>query len=136
MDVPLERDLASYDFCAALATASRSIILTDGTQPNNPIVFVNDAFTNITGYSQEEAIGRNCRFLQGPGTDQGVVAEIREALANGRSIRREVLNYRKNGEAFWNDLTIDPVRDKAGKVTSFIGIQHDETRCHAALLGR
>jgi diguanylate cyclase (GGDEF)-like protein/PAS domain S-box-containing protein len=102
---------------------------------DNSIIFVNPAFTTLTGYTPEEAIGRNCRFLQGPDTDRETVSEIREAIAAGRSIRREILNYRKDGEPFWNDLMIDPIRDDAGFVTGFVGIQYKTaagTRARAA----
>jgi two-component system, NtrC family, sensor kinase len=92
-------------------------------------VFVNAAFTNLTGYSAEEAVGRNCRFLQGIDTDPVVVTEIRNALSTGTSIRREILNYRKDGEPFWNDLMIDPVLDDAGTLVGFVGVQYSGRNC-------
>jgi diguanylate cyclase (GGDEF)-like protein/PAS domain S-box-containing protein len=114
---------------AAVAT-SRCVTLADATRPDTPLVFVNAAFTNMTGYTADDAIGRNCRFLQGPDTDPRVVREIHEAVAAGVSIRREILNYRKNGEAFWNDLTIDPIRSRRGQLIGFIGVQFDASKAH------
>jgi diguanylate cyclase (GGDEF)-like protein/PAS domain S-box-containing protein len=115
-----------------MSATSCALIVTDFTRPDNPISFVNSAFTILTGYTSEEAIGRNCRFLQGAGTDPAVAAEIRESLAAGRSIRREILNYRKDGEPFWNDLMIDPVRDDDGVITGFVGVQYRTTVGQAA----
>lgn len=103
---------------------SRSAVVTDATLPDNPIVYVNDAFTALTGYTSSEAIGRNCRFLEGPDSDPVVRDQIRRSLAAGESIRRQILNYRKDGTSFWNDLTIDPIRDPMGRVTGYVGIQH------------
>ena len=120
------------DFRSAVTMTSRAVIISDFKKPDNPIVFVNRAFADLTGYDRAECIGRNCRFLQGPDTDRQVAAEIRDAIASRGSIRREILNYRKNGEPFWNDLTIDPIRDDAGAVIGFIGIQQDSTSSRMA----
>jgi diguanylate cyclase (GGDEF)-like protein/PAS domain S-box-containing protein len=118
---------------SALQSASRAVVVTDSTQPDNPIIFVNAAFTALTGYEPKDAVGRNCRFLQGPETDPGTVAEIGAALLAGVSIRRDILNYRRDGEAFWNDLSIDPIRGEDGSTIGFIGIQFDCTPKHQAL---
>lgn len=109
----------------ALAEASSSIVVTDWRQPNNPIILVSHGFTELTGYEPAEVIGRNCRFLQGPGSDPETVSEIHAAICAGTPIRRSILNYRKNGEAFWNELALDPVRDDAGAVMGFVGVQND-----------
>ena len=85
------------------------MIATDPRSSDNPIVYVNEAFSRVTGYSPEEAIGRNCRFLQTPDTDQGAVAKIREAIRAGRAISAELLNRRKDGSQFWNHLFITPI---------------------------
>jgi diguanylate cyclase (GGDEF)-like protein/PAS domain S-box-containing protein len=108
----------------ALTATSRSVVITDATRPDNPIVYVNAAFSALCGYSAQEILGQNCRFLQGPDTDPLVRAEIRGALAAGIGIRREVLNYRKDGTSFWNDVSIDPINDAFGQLTGFVGIQH------------
>jgi PAS domain S-box-containing protein/diguanylate cyclase (GGDEF)-like protein len=103
------------------------VVITDPSKMDNPIVFVNPAFTELTGYSSIESIGKNCRFLQGPLRDQEVISEIREAVAQGRSIRRELLNCRKDGTQFWTDLAINPTRDGSGKLIGFVGILSDLT---------
>jgi len=104
------------------------MIVTDPTKPDNPIVFCNDAFTFMTGYSEDEIVGSNCRFLQGPETDRTVIAEVRDAVANQREVSVEVLNYRKNGSTFWNALFVSPVFDADGKVKYFFGSQLDISR--------
>jgi diguanylate cyclase (GGDEF)-like protein/PAS domain S-box-containing protein len=90
-------------------------------------VSVNRAFEQLTGYSAQEMIGRSCKLLQGPMSDAATTAEFKKALDAGQAITREVLNYRKDGSAFWNEVTISPVVDAQGKVTHFVGIQHDVT---------
>ena len=112
------------------------MIVTDPTKADNPIIFVNQAFTRVTGYSSEEAVGRNCRFLQGADTDRQIVADIRQAITRALPIRCELLNYRKDGSAFWADLAIDPIKDAAGNLIRCIGIQYDASEKHAALSKR
>lgn len=109
----------------AMDTAINGIIITDPQKEDNPITYVNQGFLKSTGYEKEEVIGRNCKFLQGEGTDSQAVKEISEAVKQGGTHRVTLLNYRKNGEAFWNDLQITPVLDEQGKVTHFVGVQHD-----------
>jgi len=104
------------------------MIVTDPSQKDNPIVFCNDAFTFMTGYSEDEIVGSNCRFLQGPETDRTVIAEVRDAVANKREVSVEVLNYRKNGSTFWNALFVSPVFDANGAVKYFFGSQLDISR--------
>jgi diguanylate cyclase (GGDEF)-like protein/PAS domain S-box-containing protein len=103
------------------------IVLTDNTQTDGLIRFVNEAFTTITGYASEEAVGRNCRFLQGAGTDAHSVARIHEAVAAGRRIKLELLNYRKNGEEFWNELIVGPEKNARGDIIGFVGVISDVT---------
>ncbi len=106
--------------------ASRNgIVIADARSSDLPIEYANPAFERITGYSRTEILGRNCRVLQGPGTSGADLALIREALAARREVNVTLLNYRKSGEAFWNDLSISPVRDEQGDVSHFIGIQND-----------
>jgi PAS domain S-box-containing protein len=111
----------------ALAATSCGIAISDARQPHNPIIYCNPAFEKITGYSQEEVIGRNCRFLQGMDTDPQAVETIRQAVRTGQECQVVLKNYRKDGTLFWNDLTISPVRDASGVVTHFIGVQTDIT---------
>lgn len=111
----------------ALAVAAEGVTIADARAPGRPLIYVNEGFERMTGYPAAEALGRNCRFLQGPGTDVVAQAEIRTALAACRECVVEILNYRKDGTTFWNRLSITPVRDASGEVTHFIGIQSDVT---------
>jgi PAS domain S-box-containing protein len=111
---------------AVLAT-DVSFTISDPTLPDDPLVWVNPAFTRITGYTFEEAAGRNCRFLQGAATDRGVVGAMRKAVADQQSITVTVLNYRKDGTAFWNEVSMSPVFDGEGRLTNFVGVQADVT---------
>lgn len=111
----------------ALAVAAEGVTIADARAPGRPLIYVNEGFERMTGYPAAEALGRNCRFLQGPDTDVVAVAEIRAALAGCRECLVEILNYRKDGTTFWNRLSITPVRESSGEVTHFIGIQSDVT---------
>jgi phosphoserine phosphatase RsbU/P len=111
----------------ALDVAAEGVSIADARQPGEPLIYANQGFERITGYSIGEVLGRNCRFLQGPDTDPAAAAEIRAALAEARPCLVEILNYRKDGTPFWNRLSITPVRDAAGAVAHFIGVQSDIT---------
>ncbi len=111
----------------SVAAAPTGVVISDPNLPDCPIVFANPAFHRITGYPPEEVIGRNCRFLQGPGTDRAAVAAIRAALAAGRPIDIRLVNYRRDGKRFVNELHISPVHDDAGQLRYLLGIQHDVT---------
>jgi len=115
-------------FGKAVETARQGITIADARRNNEPLIYANEAFEQITGYSTGETLGRNCRFLQGPGTDESTVAEIREAVGDRRPIVTELLNYRKDGTPFWNRLEVVPVRDQEGEVTHFLGLQRDVTQ--------
>lgn len=101
------------------------VLIADANLPDMPILYANRAFTTMTGYSQEDVIGQNCRFLQGRDSDKASVAKIRRHLAEQRDVHVTLCNYRKDGTPFWNDLYISPVRDQEGRVTHFVGVQHD-----------
>lgn len=109
----------------ALESTAEGITISDNTQPDNPIVYANRGFERLTGFSIEDVLGRNCRFLQGPGTALEAIEEIRDAVREQREVTVEILNYRKDGVPFWNRLSITPVRDAEGHATHFIGIQSD-----------
>ncbi len=121
----IEQKLCLYHR-AILATSS-GILITDANQPDNPIIYCNPAFERISGYTGDEVMGRNCRFLQGPDTDPQDRAMIRQAVASDSECQVVIKNYRKDGTPFWNKLTISPVCDASGQLTHFIGIQTDIT---------
>jgi sigma-B regulation protein RsbU (phosphoserine phosphatase) len=111
----------------ALDVAAEGVTIADARRADRPLIYVNEGFERLTGYSVAETLGRNCRFLQGPGTDPAAVAEIRAAVDEKRACVVEILNYRRDGTSFWNRLSITPVRDELGEVTHYIGIQSDVT---------
>jgi PAS domain S-box-containing protein len=115
-------------FFAAVQMSRMPMCLTDPHQPDNPLIFCNAAFEELTGYAQAEILGRNCRFLQGAGTDRAVVAEIRQGLDAGEDIHKELLNYRKDGTPFWNALFVSPVVDSGGRLVYHFASQLNVTR--------
>jgi len=115
-------------FFAAVETTRMPMIVTDPHQHDNPIVFANRAFLEMTGYSADEIIGHNCRFLQGPETDRETVDAVRESIAERRDFATEILNYRKDGSSFWNALFTSPVFDDRGELVYFFGSQLDVSR--------
>jgi PAS domain S-box-containing protein len=110
-----------------MARRSRLPLLLTNPEPDQPIVYVNDAFLGLTGYDRNDVIGRNCRFLQGPGTDPKVVRRIRQAISEGGEFHGEILNYRKDGSEFWNELFMTPILDDEGRIAYFLGSQFDVT---------
>lgn len=111
----------------AIASSSVGVVIADVNQPNQPLIYCNPAFEKITGYSQAEVIGYNCKFLQGIDTDPKAVNIIRQAVQTHTSCCVVLKNYRKDGTPFWNELTISPVFDRHDKLTHFIGVQSDIT---------
>jgi two-component system cell cycle sensor histidine kinase/response regulator CckA len=112
----------------AVRATSQGIVITDSTLPDHPIIYANPGFEALTGYSSADAHGRNCRFLQGPDTDPQAVSAFREAIAEGRELTVELLNYRKDGTTFWNEVSLSPVRDDANRITNYVGVQVDVTQ--------
>ncbi|KFG69459.1 histidine kinase famiy protein [Microvirga sp. BSC39] len=115
-------------FFAAIEMTRMPIILTDPNLPDNPIVFANRAFQDLTGYTEEEVLGRNCRFLQGAHTDREAVAELRQAVEESRAVSVELLNYKRDGTPFWNACFVAPVFDKDDRLLYFFASQLDVTR--------
>ncbi|MDP9496482.1 MAG: PAS domain-containing protein [Actinomycetota bacterium] len=111
----------------AVVAAGLSFTISDPAQEDNPLVYVNPAFERTTGYSADEALGHNCRFLQGPDTAPQAVQRIRDALHRKEHAVTTLLNYRKDGTAFWNEVSLPPVYDGHGALTHFVGIQSDVT---------
>ncbi|MBX3444331.1 MAG: PAS domain S-box protein [Planctomyces sp.] len=114
----------------ALQSATNGIIIADAHSPDLPIIYANHAFEILTGYPASEVLGRNCRFLQGPKTDPRAVERVRQALERKVSCHVTLLNYRRDGTPFWNDIRITPLRNAAGEVTHFVGVQGDVTERH------
>ena len=110
-----------------IEATSSGIIMVDASAPNLPIIYSNGAFYELTGYSTHEVIGHNCRFLQGPDTDPQAIAQIRAAIAEQREEQVTLLNYRKDGTPFWNQLKLTPVFTAKGVCSHFIGTQQDIT---------
>lgn len=119
-------------FEQAMAQTRMAVCLTDPNQPDMPIVFANRAFRTLTGYAEDEIVGHNCRFLQGPETDRATVAKIRQAIAAEDVAIVELLNYRKDGSTFWNALHLGPIYDGDGRLTYFFGSQWDVSDVRAA----
>jgi PAS domain S-box-containing protein len=127
LDVDARDDELSKVRDRAVVAAGLSFTISDPRLPDNPLVFVNPAFERSTGFTREEVLGRNCRFLQGPDTDPADVQRIRDALAAQEHVTVTLLNYRKDGTAFWNELSLSPVYDASGRLTHHVGIQADVT---------
>jgi diguanylate cyclase (GGDEF)-like protein/PAS domain S-box-containing protein len=111
----------------AVAASSNGIAISDSKVANDPLIYVNRSFELMTGYSSEEVLGRNCRFLQGDDRNQSALLEIRAALREGRDCEVLLRNYRKDGTLFWNELRLSPVHDERGRLVNFIGVQNDVT---------
>jgi len=121
----IQRELAIHD--AAMEATSCGISISDARQPDMPLIYVNRAFIELSGYSEEHVLGKNCRFLQGDDRDQDARHIIREALNTGSHCQVLLRNYRKDGSFFWNELIISPIHNDAGEVTHFVGVQNDVT---------
>ena len=121
----VEEDLRLRD--RAIQSVTQGILIADMGRPDNPIIYASPGFERLTGYTAAESVGRNCRFLQGPDTDGNAVAQLRDAVRAGRPCTVELLNYRKDGSPFWNEVSISPVFDGQPKPTHFVGVQTDVT---------
>ncbi len=111
----------------ALEASVDGIAIADARQPDTPLIYVNPAFSRLTGYGREALLGYNCRFLQGDDREQPGLEEIRSALREGRPARALLRNYRKDGSLFWNDFSITPVLDDEGRLSHFVGVANDVT---------
>jgi len=110
-----------------LDSSVNGLTLADPDLPDMPIVFANKAFETISGYSREEVIGKNCRFLQGQDRDQEARAVLRKVIQECQPVEVTLRNYRKNGDLFYNHLAITPLFDQAGKLIYYLGVQYDVT---------
>jgi diguanylate cyclase (GGDEF)-like protein/PAS domain S-box-containing protein len=112
---------------AAVHASTSGVVVVDAGPGDYPMLYVNPAFEAITGYSAAESVGRNCRFLQGPDTDAAAVRALAAAIGRGEEHRVVLRNYRKDGTPWWNELHLSPVRDAGGRLTHYLGFQHDVT---------
>lgn len=122
-----DQDKFEQSLFASIEHSPIATIVTNPALPDNPIVAANSAFCALTGYSIVEVVGRNCRFLAGQGTERGPQAVLREAIAEGRPVLTELLNYRKDGTPFRNAVMIAPIRGADGRVAYHLGSQMDVT---------
>ena len=117
-----ELDKEDFSLIQSIQNSQQCFIITDPSLHDNPIVYASDDFLTLTGYSQEEVLGRNCRFLQGTETCQTKVAEIREAMKGGEDVNVTFVNYTSDGKPFWNSLFIAALRDADNNIVNFIGV--------------
>ncbi len=129
MDFVADKDDSMIPFVLSqiLDSCVNGITLSDPDQEDNPLVYANEAFELITGYSREEILGRNCRFLQGDDRDQEGIEQIRQVMRENKSVTVTLRNYRKDGELFYNRFSIRPLFDRQGRVIYYLGVQHDVT---------
>lgn len=113
---------------AAIESSNNGVTIADAQKADLPLIYVNKAFAEITGYSPSEVLGKNCRFLHAQERDQEGLDAVRKSLAEGTSCHVVIRNYRKDGATFWNELYMSPVLDASGNITHFVGIQNDVTR--------
>ena len=116
-----------YLLTTILDECVNGVILSDPDLPDSPIVYANKAFETLTGYSQEETIGFNCRFLQANDQNQEASKQISEAMKKQESIEVTIRNYKKDGTLFYNRLKITPLLDKKGRIIYYLGVQYDMT---------
>ena len=112
----------------AIQASNDGIVISEQEGDDHILIYVNPSFERLTGYSSDEILYQDCRFLQSEDRDQPGIAIIRDALAKGEAVRAVVRNYRKDGSLFWNELSITPVYDDDAELTYYIGIQKDVTR--------
>nr|AML76918.1 putative LOV domain-containing protein [Heliotropium calcicola] len=121
-----ERDVRQgIDLATTLERIEKNFVISDPRLPDCPIIYASDSFLELTEYTREEILGRNCRFLQGPETDQATVQKIRDAIREQREITVQLINYTKSGKKFWNLFHLQPMRDQKGELQYFIGVQLD-----------
>ncbi|APX96392.1 bacterio-opsin activator domain-containing protein [Natronorubrum daqingense] len=131
------RDLDQVDFELkerAIDEAPVGITISDPDRPDNSLVYVNESFERLTGYAAEDVLGKNCRFLQGEDTDPEAVSALKDGIERAEPVTVELLNYREDGDPFWNEVTVAPLRGETGDVTNYVGFQVDITQRKEAQL--
>lgn len=114
---------SDYRLIHSLVKSQQNFVLSDPSLPDNPIVYASDGFCTMTGYKRHQVLGRNCRFLQGPDTDQSAVEIIRKGMKEGKDVSVCLLNYKADGSPFWNQFFLAALRDATGKVINYVGVQ-------------
>jgi PAS domain S-box-containing protein len=114
---------ADYGLMTAIQAAQRSFCITDPSLPDNPIIFASKGFCELSGYQLEEILGRNCRFLQGPGTDMANVELLRKGVREGTDTSICLLNYKADGTPFYNQIFVAALRDANSKIINYVGVQ-------------
>ena len=118
----LDFDSQDFNLVTSIQSSQQSFIITDPSLTDNPIVFASDGFLELTGYSREQVLGRNCRFLQGTDTNKDTVDEIRKKLLFGEDVSVTILNYTADGTPFWNKQFIAALRDAQNNIVNYIGV--------------
>ena len=108
-------------------TTRQGVLITDHTQPSNPIIYANPAMEKLTGYSKDDLVGQNCRILEGPDTDSNAFSNLRKAVAENKTYTTVFKSYRKDNTTFWNEVTISPIKDSTGKTTNYVDVHNDVT---------
>jgi len=121
---------AEYALVSMLSLGQRNFILTDPRFPDNPIVFASPGFYQMTGYTPDQVVGRNCRFLQGPGTDSAAIQVIKTAIQHGVDVTVCILNYKSNGQPFWNQLFVAALRDANDSIVNYVSGSWSEAQRH------
>nr|AML77069.1 putative LOV domain-containing protein [Sargassum integerrimum] len=112
-----------FQLMRALMESQQNFTISDPSMPDNPIVYASQGFLNLTGYTIQNVIGRNCRFLQGPGTDPRAIDIVRRGVAEGRDTSVCLLNYKADGTPFWNQFFVAALRDDTDKIVNYVGVQ-------------
>ena len=129
-------DDPDYSLVKALQTAQQNFVISDPSLPDNPIVYASQGFLNLTGYTLDKVLGRNCRFLQGPDTDPKTVDRIRKGIEKGEDTTVCLLNYRLDGTTFWNQFFVAALRDGDGNVVNYLGVQCKVSEEYAKAFGK
>merc|ERR1711957_255134 len=114
---------SDFSLISSLTSGQQNFVLSDPRLLDNPIVYASEGFYQLTGYKREEVLGRNCRFLQGPGTDPKAIDVIRAAVANGTDSTTCLLNYKADGTPFWNQFFVAALRDSDNCIVNYVGVQ-------------
>lgn len=134
MNLDLEKDpgIIPVLLTEILDSCINGITLSDPDLPDNPIVYANEVFRRMTGFTDDQIVGKNCRFLQGPETEPAQLERLRKGIAEQKSVEVVLTNYRKDGTKFFNRLTVRPLFDRSGRLVYFLGIQYDLTDIYKA----